>query len=57
MRQKIIFADKENKSKYEHTLFNLLFRQSVETGIREETLRAELAPLLNSSLMKNYCKG
>jgi hypothetical protein len=47
LRQKIIFADNENVSKYDPALIDLLFRQSLETGIRDETLKTEfIAPLL-----------
>jgi len=48
LKQKIIFADKESSTKYGTALIDKLFRQSVETGIRDDGLRVELASVLKS---------
>jgi hypothetical protein len=46
LRQKIIFSDKENKVKFDKNLVGQTFRQSVKTGLRDDHIRSELAPVL-----------
>lgn len=51
LRQKIFFANSENKTKYDEELVTEQFNQALATGIRDDRIRVELA-----SVLKTYTK-
>jgi hypothetical protein len=48
IRQKILFASKESGSEitYDSSLVHSLFLHALETGLKDETIRAKLRPLV-----------
>ncbi|MCG8429996.1 MAG: hypothetical protein MJA29_02335 [Candidatus Omnitrophica bacterium] len=51
LRQKIYFADRENTIKYDQKLVAEQFNKGLVTGIRDDRIRVELSPILDTYTM------